>query len=202
MFITYHGGSALKIQEKEVTVAINPNTNKDMMPKFSAQVALLGTKDSSVDFIREEPFIISKPGEYEVKGVFVYGMYADKKRDQLVYVLELEGITLGVLGGFNGEQLSSDQMKQIEGVDVLFVPVGGGEVLNSKQAVKIINQVEPRIVIPIQYKVGSEKDFPENVDLFLKEYGVSSKAEKIDKLKLTKKDLPQEDTKVIVVTPS
>ena len=203
MVITWHGEGALKIATKEVTVAINPHTEKEMkMPKFAANIALLGGSFATDKGLRENPFVIDNPGEYEVQDVFVYGIAAQGIDEAItVFVLDVEGVKVGVLSGIAQDQLKSEQLEFLENVDVLCVPVGGTDTLNAKQAIKMINQTEPRIIIPIDYKVAgtSAKD---GVESFLTEYGAENKHEKVDKLKLTKKDLPQDDTKVIVINPS
>ena len=40
-----------------------------------------------------------------------------------------------------------------EGTDILLVPVGGYYTLDAKQAIEVINQIEPKIVIPMHYKL-------------------------------------------------
>jgi len=202
MIITWHGEGAVKIQIKEVTVAINPHDGSTgKMPKFAAQIALMGMPEATLEPIKENPFIIKNPGEFEVKGVFVYGIENGLGSGNSVFMLEGEGVKVGYLGGFTADTLNEEQMEKLEGVDILLLPVGGDGTLNSKQAIKVINQVEPRIVIPIQYKAEGYKSKLDTVDQFLKEYG-ATKAEHIDKLKITKKELPSEDTKVYIVTPS
>jgi len=201
MYITWHGEGALKIQEDEVTVAVNPHDGSNgKMPSFTAQLALIGHAGANAATLRENPYVIKGPGEYEVKGVFVYGIPAGP--DLTLFMIEISGVKIGYLGGFNAEQLTQAQMEQLEGVDVLCVPVGGKDVLNAKQAIRVINQIEPRLVIPIEYADAASKSDRDGVDLFLKEYGVVAKHDEVEKLKVTKKDLPQEDTRVVVIKQS
>jgi len=201
MIITWHGEGTVKLVGKENTIAVNPHEGTvNKYSKISADLVLLGGKFTSTKNIKEKSFTIDTPGEYEVGGVFVYGVNADEEKEKIVlFVVELEGIKCGFLSGLNKDTLSSEQLEFLEGVDVLFVPVGGKDTLSANQAVKVINQIEPRIVIPIDYKVAGSKSAREGVDPFLKAFGVEKKFEKIDKLKLLKRDLPQEDTKVYVL---
>lgn len=193
--------------EKEVVVAIDPHDKTGLkMPKFQASLLLVtDTKDECINAegLRGDSFVIDGPGEYEVKNVFVYGIPADKEKEGKItaYLLEMEGIKIGHLGTINQDSLTDKQMEVMEGVDVLLVPVGGGNTLNAAKAVKIIAQIQPRIVIPMYYKVPGLSLKEESLDTFLKEYG-ADKTETIDKLKISKKDLPQEETKVVVLTVS
>jgi len=212
MTIFWLGQAAFKIVDKEVTIAIDPYDKIGLkMPKFQAEILLI-THDHSDhnyrDAIKGEPFIIDSQGEYEVKNVFVYGLpaYHDNKQGAesgqiTIYVIEMEGMKIAHLGDIGQESLTDEQLEELEGVDILLIPVGGEETINGTGAVKIISQIQPRIVIPMHYKIPGLNTKLEPVDKFLKEFGVSS-PEKMDKLKISKKDLPQEETKVIILAKS
>lgn len=207
MTIFWHGQGAFKIVDKEVVVAIDPHDKTGLkMPKFQASVLLVtDTKDEYInsDALRGDSFVIDGDGEYEVKNVFVYGIPATKKDDEkfTIYLMEVEGIKIAHLGMISQDTLTDEQMEILEGVDILLVPVGGGNTLNATKAVKIISQIQPRIVIPMYYKVPSLSLKLDGLEAFLKEYGVT-KPEPMDKFKISKKDLPQEETKVVVLTVS
>jgi len=53
----------------------------------------------------------------------------------------------------------------------------------------------------MHYKISGVNLKIDGVDKFLKEFGVTQ-PEKMDKLKISKKDLPQEETKVIILNKS
>ncbi len=97
-------------------------------------------------------------------------------------------------------ELSNGDLELLEDADILILPVGGGAYLSGKQAVKIISQIEPRVVIPSGHAAGTYKLKTDNVSVFVKEFGV--KAEEMDKFKVKKNDLPQEDVKLIVLKPA
>jgi L-ascorbate metabolism protein UlaG (beta-lactamase superfamily) len=78
------------------------------------------------------------------------------------------------------------------------IPVGGTYTINAKQAVELINQIEPRLVIPMHYKVPGLKIKLEGVDSFCQEIGVCP-TERLDKLKINKRDLPTEETRVVLM---
>jgi len=209
MIIQWLGQSAFKIQDKELTIAIDPHDKTGLkMPKFQADL-LLVTHDhedhNNVKAIKGTPFIINGPGEYEVKNVFVYGLKAfhDNKegteRGKITcYVIEINGIKIAHLSDLGQDNLNERQLSILEGVDILLIPVGGTYTINGTGAVKIISQIQPRIIVPMHYKIPGLKIKLEPVETFLKEFGVND-PEKMDKLKIQKKDLPQEETKVIIL---
>jgi len=151
---------------------------------------------------RPQPFIISDPGEYEVAGVFVYGLpsFHDqvngaKRGENTIYVISMDDLRLAHLGDL-GHRLTEEQIEGVNGVDVLFVPVGGECNLNANQAMEVIGQIEPKIVIPMHYQIpGSTYQF-DSLENFLKVVGVEVKP--IDKLVVNKGKLPEERMVVVL----
>jgi L-ascorbate metabolism protein UlaG (beta-lactamase superfamily) len=212
MTITWLGHSCFKIQDKETAVITDPYDKSIgfKMPRASADIVTMSHDHlghhsaGEVNGANGDPFIISAPGEYEVKGVFVYGMnfYHDKNEGKdkgkiTAYKIEMEDISILHLGDI-GHTLSEEQVSKIGNTDILLIPVGGESTINAKEAAEIINQLEPRIVIPMHYKVQGLKFDLDPVDKFLKEVG-ATKAESMPKLKISKKELPQDETKVILL---
>ena len=215
MTITWLGHSCFKIQDKEVAIVTDPFDQSVgfKLPRLTADIVTVShdhfdhNKVEGVRGTDGAPFIIGSPGEYEVKGVFVYGIpfWHDKSEGKerggnTVYRLELDNISVAHLGDL-GHTLTEEQAAKLEGVDILLIPVGGKVTIGAREAVEIINQIEPRIVIPMHYKISGLKIDVDSVDKFLKEMG-ASRAEKLPKLKINKKDLPQEETKVILLEKS
>ena len=97
-----------------------------------------------------------------------------------------------------GQILDAKQLEELEGTDILLIPVGGTYNLNAKQAVEVISQIEPRIVIPMHYKVEGLKLDIDGVDKFVKELGLAPRYE--EKLKISKRDLPQEETELVILS--
>jgi len=122
-----------------------------------------------------------------------------------MYIIEVEGISLCHLDSVGKEEIDSI-LDQIGKVDILMVPVGGphkdGNIeihtLNAEQAVNIVGEIEPRIVIPMYYKIPKLEVKLDDVDKFLKAMG-AQKTEVLPKLNIKKKDLPNDGTKVILL---
>ncbi len=216
MTITWLGHSCFKIQDKEVTIVTDPYDSSVgfKLPRLSADIVTVShnhydhNNTAAVRGTSEKgPFIISSPGEYEIKGVFVYGIpsWHDKNEgrergENIICRIEIDGISVAHLGDL-GHTLDEEQITKLEGVDILLIPVGGVYTVGAREAVEIINQIEPRIVIPMHYKIPGLKLDIDPVDKFLKEMG-AGKAEKLSKLKISKKDLPKEEIKVILFEKS
>lgn len=153
------------------------------------------------------PFIVSGPGEYEVKGVTVVGVptFHDNKNGaergkNTVYKITVDDVHLCHLGDL-GHKLSDKELDQIGDVDILFLPVGGVYTIDAKTAAEVVAQLEPRIVIPMHYK---RSDNPEEVvgqlaplSNFLKEIGAESTTPQ-PKLVTSKDKLPETTTVVVL----
>jgi L-ascorbate metabolism protein UlaG (beta-lactamase superfamily) len=199
MLISWLGFNYFKLQNNEHTLIFNPYSldKTTKMPKAKADMILF-TEPTKVAQTKcdENAFIIASAGEYELKDIFIYGQ---EIKGQLVYAVTMEDINIVFLGEFGHQELSNGDLELIEGADILILPVGGGDLTTAKEATRLINQVEPRVVIPGCYMVGSFKFKADKVDNFIKEFGV--KPEEMEKLRIKKKDLIAEDVKLIILKP-
>ena len=95
--------------------------------------------------------------------------------------------------------MTDDELRVLQNIDILMVPVGGGRVMDAKIAADVISQVEPRVVIPMTYDLPGIKEKFAGVDVFCKEMGMGT-CEELNKYKVTRKDLPEEDMRIVVLT--
>ncbi len=82
-----------------------------------------------------------------------------------VWVIDSPGLYMVHLGGLKGPLPQSPLLRPQP--DVLFLPVGGGSVLDATAAVQIVNQLKPKAVIPIHYKTADSRVPLAPVDDFL-----------------------------------
>lgn len=194
----------------QVNIVIDPysETTGLRVPKLEADILLI-THDhpdhNNVKAVSGNYFLISGPGEYEIKDVFIQGIPAfhtpaceTGKGEVVVYTIESEGIKICHLGDLGQKELTEDQVEKIGNIDILMIPVGGVYTINSKEATKIISQIEPRIVIPMHYHIPKLKIKLEGLEKFLKAMGVKS-PETLNKLTIKKKDLPEEGMTIKVL---
>lgn len=216
MQIQWLGQSCFKIQSKnngqEITIITDPYDDDIGLKSLKLQADIVTISHNhhdhnNLDAVGDDTFIISTPGEYETKGVFIYGLpaYHDsqegKERGNIViFKINTEDISLVHLSDL-GHDLSDELLDKIGNVDILLLPVGGTYTIDAKKASEIVSAIEPRIVIPMHYQIPGLKlkNKLDSVENFLKESGLPS--ETMDKLKIAKKDLPQDETKVIILNP-
>ena len=213
MEIYYLGHSSFKVRSKTAVLITDPFSPAMVgfkFPKTEADIVTISHQHSDhaeIQAIGGNPFVVSAPGEYEIKGVSIFGFptFHDSKQgtergQNTVYLIEADGLRIFHLGDL-GVSLSPKILGEVNGVDVLMIPVGGVFTIGPKEAVDIISQIEPQIILPMHYRTPgiNEKVFGKLAALedFLKELGVGT-FEKLDKLSLSKDKLPEE-TKVVVL---
>lgn len=213
--IYYLGHAAFKIKTNEATVIIDPFDPRFVGLPWNKQIAdlvLITHSHEDHDYsagIEGSPYIVKNPGEYEVKGIQVFGLpaYHDKKKGEdrgnmILYLIEVEGIVIAHLGDL-GHSLDQEQLKQLENVDILMIPVGNPNALSVKEAVETVKELEPSIVVPMHYLVEGMTDTWKKwghlpLKTFLSEYG-AEEGEAVEKIKIKSRDDLGEETKVVVM---
>lgn len=209
MKITWYGQSYFKIKCQNIELIIDPYSGDiGLVPtKIKPDVALIThnhSDHSNKEFLSNDTIVIDGPGEYEVKGTFIYGKEAyhdDENGSQsgvvTMYKIEDEKLKLVHLGDIGQKVLTQEQLEFLNGVDVLLIPIGGKYTINSKEAIRLINEIEPRVVIPMHYKLPGLKIDLDGVDDFIKEIGIEP--ETIDEYKISKNDLPSDELRLVIL---
>lgn len=140
-----------------------------------------------------------------LKGVRIrsVGVYHDEAQGaqrgkNAVFIFELPGLRLAHLGDL-GHLLSPEQLQAIGPVDAVLIPVGGTFTITGKTAVEVIDQLKPRLVVPMHYKTPAATAPLSTADEFLQ--AVSGKAAVIqagDTLTLTPGSLPASLTVMVM----
>lgn len=217
MDITWYGLSCFRIREGGVTLVCDPYDKAVglSLPKLRADIVTISHDrpgHNAADRVTGDPKVLRGPGEYEVKNIFTTGLatYHRKQKGELAernvaFFFEFGDLTVGHLGDI-GEVPSQSEIEELNigEVDILLVPVGGGDTLDPTRAVEIVGMFEPKLVIPMHYRQGglveSIAERLESVDKFLKELGAAV-PEPVEMLKATKNSLPEE-TQVVILTAS
>ncbi|MCR4279442.1 MAG: MBL fold metallo-hydrolase, partial [Candidatus Zambryskibacteria bacterium] len=150
----------------------------------------------------KESFVIDGPGEYEIKDVFIKGYLSQGPADakamadkpgllNTIYMMTFEGMKLCFLGALANPEIPAETLENLEDIDILFVPVGGGETLDAAKAYKLAVSLEPSVIIPMHYNKTL-------LEQFIKEGG-ESKVEAIDKYVVKKKDLEGKESEIVVL---
>lgn len=204
MEIKYLGHSCFRIKGKQITVLTDPfdedlgfqipnGVTSDLILS-SMPLAEQKAKDSVKPVKREQPFVIDRPGEYEVGGSFVLGIGVKAKIT--VYVLVIDDLRVAFLGSLT-DKLTDKQLEELDGVDVLLLPVGGKPYINNEQVNFLIDKIQPSLVLPMGYKTPGVKNELKPAEDFLKEVGAQD-TKAVDKLLVSKENLPLEREIVVL----
>jgi L-ascorbate metabolism protein UlaG (beta-lactamase superfamily) len=141
---SYGGGISYKpINEKADIVTISHTQH----PDHNSPQSVLGS-----------PKIINKPGQYSELGIEIKGIEAFHDTNQgkdrgknTIFCINYKEISIAHLGDL-GHSLNDDQIQSIGKIDVLLIPVGGSVTLSKTDIEKVINQLKPKIIIPMHAK--------------------------------------------------
>lgn len=216
MEITYLGHASFKLKNKNGVVIVDPFAAESTGLRWGKQAADIVTishahadhsawQNVSGTAQREKPFVIREAGEYEVGGISVFGVesWHDKEEGALrglniIFTVLMDGVNICHLGDL-AHPLTDEQVARIGEVDVLMSPVGGKFSLNPKEAIEVMNRLEPKYFIPMHYRTAAhnENNFGELEPLsdFLNEYGIAPTP--VKKLEVVKERLPEEMEVVI-----
>jgi L-ascorbate metabolism protein UlaG (beta-lactamase superfamily) len=212
MVITFYGEGCFKIQSGDFIILTDPFDAKTGLtpPRFKADiifktltpVPIVNSQRSTVN----GQFIYG-PGEYNIQDIAITGFSLSKESSEkflkTIYLLEIEEANLCFLGHLS-EIPEPAILEHLEEINILFIPAGGPPFLNQKSAVKIIKQLQPKIVIPCFFKIPSLKRPADKLEKFLEEFN-GPRAKEImrqEKLVIKKKDLANiKKTEVAVLKP-
>lgn len=206
MEIQWHGYSCFSIKSKKTTIVTDPFDPEKTglkLGKLKADIVTVSHDHSghnNVKAVEGNPRVLDWPGEYDIQGVFITAMntYHNTKDEEdkgtnTVFNFTVDDIYVCHLGDL-GHVLTTEHVDELGKVDVLMIPVGEGNCISIKKAKEMIEKVEPRMVIPMHFaQEGLKREDLKPVQEFLKEMGINN-PQKTDILKISKKDLPQEDT--------
>jgi len=194
MEIWYLGHSSFRIRSQDRIVITDPDSLEIglKLPKIKADIVTISHGASNHNrsgLVASRPFVIHAPGEYEVQDISVLGIPSFHKN--IIYLIETEGIKLCHLGNLD-HQLEKETLNKINSPNILFIPVSDRNTIGPKEIIKVIRQIEPKIIIPMYYQ---------NKRLEIKEFlkALDIKVTPIPKLIIKKTDLIFEGEKVVVL---
>jgi L-ascorbate metabolism protein UlaG (beta-lactamase superfamily) len=214
MEITWYGQSCFRLRSKGLAVITDPY-NPEIglkVPRMSATIITVShdhADHNHIAAVKSGAFVISGPGEYEIQGIFVLGIatFHDAKDGQesgrnTAYRIEFEDLSICHLGDL-GHIPNQEQIELLTGADILLVPVGGHSTLNAAMAAEVVNLLEPRIVIPMHFKIPGIETALDSPKRFLSELSIEQ-PEKLDSLTISRTELgadSQDSMRVVLLEP-
>lgn len=201
MEIVWLGHSCFRLKGKGVALVTDPfdKTIGYPMGKPAGDIVTVSHQHPGHNFVAGvagKPRVVKGPGEYEISGVSITGIrtFHDSEKGQrlganVVYLIEMEELRICHLGDL-GHVPTAEQVEQIDGVDVLLIPVGGVTTINAEQAAEVIRLVEPKLTIPMHYQTDVARPDLQPLGRFLKEIGLAESPPPQPKLVVSKSSFP------------
>lgn len=204
MIISYLGGQSFKVSFGDTTLAFNPVSKQSKLEstKYGSDVAFVSLWHPDFNGVEQvthgnkEPFVVDTPGEYEMGSVTARGFGVKTTYDKLdtfntIFQVQMEEMNLVFLGALGDPEIDPKILAELSDIDILFLPIGGGDVLSVPQASKLATKLEAKLIIPMHYDVATLK-------LFLKEEGEEN-LKPVDKLTLKRKDVAAMDGTIAIL---
>lgn len=212
MEIIWHGYSCFTIKTKEGTAVLNPYSSEIglKLPTLKASVVLVSANEptyNNTSVVQNEPKVIDWPGEYEVAGIAITVMEIRSQSEKetsstTLFTLDADNLKVCFVTDINKNILEKidELVETIGDIDILLVPVSGDHA-GYKEAHQLIEDMEPRVVIPMRYQTPGLTLKLEGLENFTKQAGIANLEAK-DKFTLnSKSEASEEKTEYVILNP-
>lgn len=209
MRIVWYGLNTFRLSQNGmasvVTDPYHPSTGLTL-PRLQADIVTMSSRNSQCEHtqgIRGSYRVLDTPGEYEIGNVFTTGIATfskgKTKKRNIIFHFDYEELTVCHVGHLSHVP-SQAQIEPLGAVDLLLVPVGGGDYgLEPAQASELVSLLEPSVVIPMRYKTPNVALSLGTLNRFLKQMGIE-KVKPQESLTVSQSSLPSE-TEIVVLDP-
>jgi len=192
MNVKYFGNSCFLISSGKAKLVTNPYDEdvKINLKETNPDIVVASHLNKSIN---NSYYLVSDPGEYEIKDIFIYGYMSDAEREDNfsnIYLFDVEGVYLCYIDK-NVGNVKQSILNEIGMINILFVSLSNESRIKLQKLVDIVDSIEPQIVIPMDYN-------KENLEHFSKILGVKSLEEE-SRLKVKRSDFTDEEMPIRVV---
>ncbi len=201
--IRWHGHACWEITNDK-TLVTDPHDGKSIgipAPSVQGDIILVShdhyDHNSVKNVEKGGSKLVTDPRKRKINEFEIYGAKSfhdeesgAKRGSNIIFNFEADGIKFCHLGDL-GHEIDDETASKIGDVDVLFTPIGGTFTVDDKKAWKVIKKINPKIVIPMHYKIGGLSLPIAGIDGFLKQnpYRLLHVGNEIE---IDKEDLPEE----------
>ncbi|WP_407310165.1 MBL fold metallo-hydrolase [Desulfosporosinus sp. SB140] len=155
-----------------------------------------------VQVLRGNPQVVDGEGAYNISGLPIQGtptfhdaVQGAKRGKNTLFSFEMDGLRIAHMGDL-GHLLTPDQLTDIGHVDIACIPVGGFYTIDAEQAYHVVQQLNPKIVLPMHYKLDETISLPiDGIDHFLERFANVKNSKTLD---ITLASLPQTQQVVVL----
>lgn len=209
MDITWIGHSCFRLRDNEIVVVTDPFSasigfRPDTRPATVVTISNSHPSHSARESVLGDPQVFDAPGEYEYSEISVRGVMTSlppdtpQERRNVAHCIQIDGINICHLGDIT-EPLTTKQIDDLSPIDVLLVPTGGGCTLAVEQVMQMMQDLNPKIVIPMHYSIPDLAVSLDGVDTFLRLMG-SSDVQPQPRISVTEANMSP-NMRVVVLAP-
>ena len=199
MEINWLGHSCFRLRDGDTVVITDPfPTSLRLRPDFRQATVVTVSNNhpnhSNWQAVPGEPKVFQAPGEYEFSGIAVRGVMTslppDTPQEQrnVAFCVQMDNVNVCHLGDIV-QPLTTRQRDDLAPVDVLLAPTGGDCTLPLEQILQIIQDLDPKIVIPMHYGIPGVATSLAGPETFYRLMGVSE-VQSQPRLSVTTNNLP------------
>ncbi|AEE92559.1 Zn-dependent hydrolase [Tepidanaerobacter acetatoxydans Re1] len=183
MKIRWFGHSCFLLESKDGTKIVTDPFDGSVgykIPMVEADIVTVSHDHydhNYVEGIQGDPEVVKSTGECAISGISIKGIPAfhdeakgAKRGPNIIYTFEIDGIRVCHVGDL-GHLLSKTQIEEIGDVDVIMIPVGGTFTLDADGAAALIEQLSPKITIPMHFRTPAVSMPIDPVDKFVEKMG-------------------------------
>ena len=209
MDLVFLGHASFRLHADGMVVVTDPfpeDLQLRMDGRSAAVVTVSNThpNHSAAETVSGEPRVFQAPGEYEYNGIVVRGVMTplpsgvSHQHRNVAYTIEMDGINICHLGDLT-LPLTTRQIDELKPADVVLVPVGGHCLVSLDQALQTVQDLDPRIVIPMHFAHGQSGVTLDGPEGFLRRLG-QDELQPQPRLVVTAGNLPS-DQRVNLLSP-
>lgn len=200
MEITWYGNNCFGVKTKGGMLVVDPYASATglKLPGLKANVVVVSDeedKNLTAEGIGGEPKLLTWPGEYEVSEIAITALQLPEKKG-MIYSFDADGLKVCYISNVSAP-ISEELMESIGDVDILVIPVKG----NIEEIHKTIEEIDPRIMVPVGYKTPGLKVEAGDLAAFLKKTGLPAVNGREKFTVNSRNDLPQEKMEFVVLAP-
>lgn len=202
MDITFYGEGCFALQDKKATVLTDPNFGDKApakLPKKVDIVTISNVSKAKNPKFSPETLVFDWPGEFESSSIYIEGI-TEKNSDpeNCIFCYRFPEASICYLGTLS-QKLNEETLEKIGNIDVLLVPVGLPNGLTAKKALEVIEQIDPRAVIPMYYQTDEKDSDLGELNPFLEVMG-KKEVETLSSLNISKSSLSDDKTDLFVLS--
>ena len=201
--IRWHGHACFEITN-ETTLVTDPHDGKSIgipAPSVTGDIILVShdhyDHNSVKSVEKENSKVVTDERSRNISDIEIRGVESFHDEEQgakrgknIMYKFTIDGVRFCHLGDL-GHDLDEEAVQKIGEVDILFIPIGGTFTVDDKQAWNVINKIQPKIIIPMHYKIGGLSLPISGIDPFLAQ--AKNKVIHVgNEIDIEKEDLPTE----------